>query len=464
MLKVYNSLSKKKEIFKPLKDKKVGFYVCGPTVYGPGHIGHARTYVAFDIIKRYLEYKGYKVKFVMNITDVHDDIISAAIKEKTDIFTLGNKYTKLFLEEQEKLGIKKADVYPRVTEHVEEIIEFIQELEKKGFAYKSNGSVYFDVAKFKNYGKLCGIKLEQAKICTRVQTDKYEKKEACDFVLWKKTKLGEPFWESPWGKGRPGWHIECSVMSKKHLGEQIDIHGGAKDLKFPHHENEIAQSEAISGKPFVKYWLHAGLLTINKQKMSKSLGNYIEIADVLKKWEPRIIRMFVASSHYQSNLDWSEKNLFQAKKKLERIDEFVDKLKSQSAKRKTIAESAKLVLQTQRQFEEVMDDNFNTPEALAVVFELIRTTNPRLDKNQISKTQAKEILVFFKEIDKIFNFIFPAQKEKIPQTIKDFVEKREQLRKQKKWAESDNIRKEIERLGFEIKDTATGTTIKISGK
>ncbi len=312
MLKIYNSLTKEKEIFKPLKAQKVSFYACGPTVYGPGHIGHARTYIAFDIIKRYLEYKGYKVKFVMNITDVHDDIISAAIKEKIDIFTLGNKYTKLFLEEQEKLGIKKADVYPRVTEHIKEIIKFIQELEKKGFAYERNGSVYFDVAKFKDYGKLSGIKPKEAKICTRVQTDKYEKKEACDFVLWKKIKSGEPFWESPFGKGRPGWHIECSVMSKKHLGEQIDIHAGAKDLKFPHHENEIAQSEAMIDKPFVKYWLHAGLLTINGQKMSKSLGNYIEIGDVLKKWKSRTIRMFVCSSHYQSNLNWSEKNLFQA--------------------------------------------------------------------------------------------------------------------------------------------------------
>jgi len=460
MLKVYNSLTKKKEIFKPLKDKKVGFYVCGPTVYGPGHIGHARTYIAFDIIKRYLEYKGYKVKFVMNITDVHDDIISAAIKEKTDIFTLGNKYTKLFLEEQEKLGIKKADVYPRVTEHIKEIIEFIQELEKRNFAYESNGSVYFHVSKFKNYGKLCGIKPEKAKICTRIQTDKYEKKEACDFVLWKKAKPGEPSWESKWSKGRPGWHIECSVMSKKHLGEQIDIHGGAKDLKFPHHENEIAQSEAIINKPFVKYWLHAGLLTMNKQKMSKSLGNYIEIGDVLKKWEARTIRMFVASSHYQSNLDWSEKNLSQAKKNLERIDEFVNKLKAQNVKHNVTAQNAKLILQTEKRFENAMDDNFNTPEALATIFELIRTINPLLDKNQINKTQAKKILSFLKKIDKVFNFIFPAEKDKIPSMIKDLIEKREQLRQQKKWEQADKTRKEIEKLGFEIKDTSTGTQIK----
>jgi len=457
MLKVYNSLTKEKEIFKPLKNKMVSFYVCGPTVYGPGHIGHARTYIAFDIIRRYLEYKEYKVKFVMNITDVHDDIISAAIKEKTDIFTLGNKYTRLFLEEQEKLGIKKANAYPRVTKHIEEIIEFIQELEKKGFAYERNGSVYFNVAKFKNYGKLCGIKLEKAKICTRVRTDKYEKKEACDFVLWKKAKPGEPSWESKWSKGRPGWHIECSVMSKKHLAEQIDIHGGAKDLKFPHHENEIAQSEALTGKQFVKYWLHAGLLTINKQKMSKSLDNYIEIRDVLKKWDSRIIRMFICSSHYQSNLNWSEKNLFQAKNSLERIDEFVEKLKKTAGKKsKTID---KLSLKIQKSFDEAMDDDFNTPEALAVIFELIRNINPLLDKNQISKSQAKEILSFLKKIDKIFNFIFPAQKEKIPQEIRDLIKEREELRKEKKWTEADEIRKEIEKLGFQIKDAESSTII-----
>lgn len=458
MLKVYNSLTKEKEIFKPLKNKQVGFYVCGPTVYGPGHIGHARTYIAFDIIRRYLEYKGYKVKFVMNITDVHDDIISAAIKEKTDIFTLGNKYTKLFLEEQEKLGIKKANTYPRVTEHIEEIIGFIKELEKKGFAYERNGSVYFNVTKFGNYGKLCKIKLKEAKICTRVQTDKYEKKEACDFVLWKKAKLGEPSWESKWGKGRPGWHIECSVMSKKHLAEQIDIHGGAKDLKFPHHENEIAQSEAVTGKQFVKYWLHAGLLTINKQKMSKSLDNYIEIGDVLVKWNTRIIRIFVASSHYQSNLDWSEKNLFQAKSNLERIDEFVEKLKKASGKKSDIID--KLSSKIQKSFNEAMDDDFNTPEAMAVIFELIRTINPLLDKNQISKTQAKEILSSLKRINKIFNFIFPPQKEKIPQKIKDLIKEREELREQKKWTEADQIRKKIEKLGFQIKDTSTGVILK----
>ncbi len=447
-------------------------------MYGPGHIGHARTYIAFDIIRRYLEYKGYKVKYVMNITDVHDDIINAANKEKIDIFTLGNKYTNLFLEEQEKLGIKKANAYPRVTKHIREIIEFIQKLEAKGFAYEKNDSVYFDISKFKNYGKLSGIKLKKAKTGTRVDTDKYERKQACDFVLWKKTKPGEPSWISPWGNGRPGWHIECSIMSQKYLGQQIDIHGGARDLIFPHHENEIAQSEAISKKkPFVKYWLHSGLLTINKQKMSKSLGNYIEIKDILKKWDSRVIRLFTASSHYRSELDWTEKNIFQAKQGLERIDEFTEKLKSQKLhppkfskktwegkKSKTTTQNPKriknLITNARKRFEKAMEDDFNTPEALAIIFELIRKINPLLAQGQINKTQSNKILKFLKDIDKIFNFIFTAQKEKIPETIKDLVKKREQLRKQKKWDKADKIRKEIQKLGFKIKDSAKGAVIK----
>ncbi|MBU1045929.1 cysteine--tRNA ligase [Patescibacteria group bacterium] len=465
MIKVYNSLTRKKEIFKPLKDKKVAFYVCGPTVYGPGHIGHARTYIAFDIIRRYLEHKGYKVKYVMNITDIHDDIITTAQMQKTDIFVLGNKYTKLFLEDQKKLGIKPATVYPRVTEHIKEIIKFIQELEKRGFAYEKNDSVYFDVSKFKDYGKLSGIKVQKTKTGTRVETDKYERDEAVDFVLWKKAKKGEPFWESPWGQGRPGWHIECSVMIKKLLGEQIDIHAGARDLLFPHHENEIAQTESIAKKkPFVKYWLHGGLLMIEGQKMSKSLDNFITIEKVLEKWEPRVLRMFVASSHYQSELNWSEKNLLQAKKNLERMEELVNKLKTQNAKRKTTTQKSKqieaIMRKARKGLKGVMEDNFNTPEALAGLFEMIKAINPLLDKNEIDEKQAKKILEFLKEIDKIFNFIFPYKKESVPAHVKELVKKRKEYRRSKQWQKADEIRKQIERLGFAIKDTANGTEIK----
>jgi cysteinyl-tRNA synthetase len=477
MLKVYNTLTRKIEIFKPRKDKLVGMYVCGPTVYGPGHVGHARSYITFDIIRRYLEYKGYKVKYVMNLTDIHDDIIKTANQKKVHFLDLANKYIKVFLEEQKELGIKKASVYPRVTEHIPEIIKFVQGLIKKGFAYEKDGSVYFDVSKFKDYGKLSGIKLKKAVSGTRVATDRYEKEEACDFALWKAAKPNEPSWESPWGKGRPGWHIECSVMSQKYLGEQFDIHGGGRDLIFPHHENEIAQSEALTGKkPFVKYWLHCGLLTINGQKMSKSLGNYIEIEKALKLWPARVIRFFAASSHYRSPLDWTEKNLLKAKGGIERIEEFVDKIRNPKPEvrnpsipkvsgprgKSQIPNSKfeKIISKAQKEFEEAMDDDFNTPKALAVVFELIRKINPLLDKNQIDKAQAKQILEFLKSIDKVFNFIFKKKEEKIPKSVQVLVEKREELRKQKKWAEADKIREKIKQLGYEVQDTSSGPKIK----
>jgi len=444
MIKIYDSLKQKLVPFKPIKKNEVSFYVCGPTVYGPGHIGHARTYIAFDIIRRYLEYKKYKVKYIMNITDVHDDIIKTAIKEKTDIFTLGNKYTRLFLKDQESLGNKKATKNPRVTEHIKEIIKYVQKLENKGLAYESDDSVYFDVNKYKKYGKLNNIKIEKGKTGTRVDTDKYERKQASDFVLWKKSKKNEPSWLGPWGEGRPGWHIECSVMSKKYLGEQIDIHGGARDLKFPHHENEIAQSEAIGKTPFVKYWMHAGLLKINNQKMSKSLNNYITIKDVLKKYDPRVIRMFVASSHYQSELNWSKKNLKQAENRLQRIDEFLSRL----GKGKTISLS-----KYEKAIEKVMDDNFNTPEALAIIFKLINDINPKIDK-----VDGKEIKEFFERIDKIFNFLIKP-KESVPQIINNLLKERETYRKERQWEKADKIRQKLDQLGYIIKDTNKGPKI-----
>ncbi|MCD6429174.1 cysteine--tRNA ligase [bacterium] len=467
-LRVYNTLTRKIEIFKPRKGKLVGMYVCGPTVYGPGHVGHARSYIAFDIIRRYLEYKGYKVKYVMNLTDIHDDIIKAANQKKVHFLDLANKYIRVFLKEQKALGIKKASVYPRVTEHIPEIIRFIQGLIKRGFAYEKDGSVYFDVSKFKDYGKLSGIKLKKAVSGTRVAIDRYEKEEACDFALWKAAKPNEPTWESPWGKGRPGWHIECSVMSQKYLGEQFDVHGGGRDLIFPHHENEIAQSEALTGKkPFVKYWLHSGLLTINGQKMSKSLGNYIEIGKALKVWPARVIRFFVASSHYRSPLDWTEKNLLKAKGGIERIDEFVQKIQNSKSKKQNDNEKLRGNLVALRNskfkidkfknnFEEAMDDDFNTPKAIAVIFELIRDINPILDKNQITKNQAKQILDFLKSVDKVFGFIFKKERAQIPKVVKELVKKREILRKQKKWEEADKIRKKIEEMGWKIKDTPQG--------
>jgi len=375
MLKLYNTLTRRKEVFKPLHGKKVGMYVCGPTVYGSGHLGHARTYVIFDIIRKYLEESGYNVKFISNITDVHDDIIKKAQAEKTTIKEISDKYSQEFLEELKELKIKPADEYPRVSEYLPEIIEFIEGLIGKGCAYEKNGSVYFDVSRFKNYGKLSRRKLEQAKSGTRVDLDKFDKEKATDFALWKKSDVSdkkvEASWDSPWGPGRPGWHIECSVMSKELLGEQFDIHAGAQDLIFPHHENEIAQSEAASGKsPFVKYWLHSGLLTINGQKMSKSLGNFITIRDILKKYPFYLIRLWVASAHYRSPLDFSEDALKQIETKLMRIDEIIARLQTlEKYKTDNIEINIKEITEGfENSVKKELDDDFNTPKALAVVF------------------------------------------------------------------------------------------------
>lgn len=460
-LKVYNTLFGEKEEFKPWKAPKVNMYVCGPTVYSSGHVGHARTYIAFDIIRRYLEYKGFKVRLVMNITDVHDSIFEKMKEEDLSLKSLTDKYTKQFLREIKLLGIKKAYYYPRVTEHIKEIIDFIQDLIKKGFAYQKHGSVYFDVSKFKDYGKLSGIKIEEAKTGTRVETDKYEKREVVDFALWKAKKPGEPSWKSPWGEGRPGWHIECSVMSQKYLGNKLDLHGGAKDLIFPHHENEIAQSEAKTGlKPFVKYWVHSGLLTIEGEKMSKSLGNYIEIGEALKKWSPRVLRLLVASSHYSSALDWSKENLLQAKRNIEKIDEFVDRIRElKNYKDKRFAKA--LVLRTQKEFEKAMDDDFNTPRALATLFHLINRGNFLIDKGKINQEDVRDILGILRKMDQVFNFIFWKRKKKeIPEKILKLAQKREKLRNQEKFEKADKIRKKIEKMGYRIEDTEKGFLVK----
>jgi cysteinyl-tRNA synthetase len=467
----YNTLTKKKEILKPLKTKRIiRMYVCGPTVYGPGHIGHARTYIAFDIIRRYLEYKKYRVKYIMNITDIHDDIIKEAKKRRISTSVLANKYTKIFLKEQEELGIKKADFYPRVTKHIKEIIKFIELLIEKGYAYLSQGSVYFDVSKFKDYGKLSGIKLKEELSGTRVKTDKYKKEEASDFALWKRAKAKEPSWQSPWGKGRPGWHIECSVLSQIYLGKQFEIHGGARDLIFPHHENEIAQSEAAtSKKPFVKYWLHSGLLTISGQKMSKSLGNYIEISEAKKIYSPRIIRFFVAKSHYRSPLDWQKKNLEGARRAIERIDEFIEKLKTQEAGGKSKGQKSKLVRElvskTKKDFERAMDDDFNTPRAISSIFRLITKTNQIIDKEGLTKKEAEKTLHLLEEFDGVFNFLFPWPQEKkaIPKKVRDLASLREKYRRQKKFKEADKIREEIKKLGFLVEDTKRGPKLKKTG-
>jgi len=451
----YNSLTRKKERFKPIKDNLVRMYVCGPTVYGPSHLGHAVTYIRFDFIRRFLEFLGYKVKFVMNITDIHDDILKKSRELKIPPQKLANKYTQEFFKDLESLKIKKAFKYPRVSEHLKEIIELIKILLKKGFAYETNDGVYFDISKFKNYGKLSGIKLEKEITGTRVKTDKYEKEEVSDFALWKKEN-DEWLFDSPWGKGRPGWHIECSAMSIKYLGIHFDLHGGALDLIFPHHENEIAQSEAAHNKKFVNFYLHSGLLYVNGQKMSKSLGNYIELKEYLKKNSAAFLRFFVFLHHYRSPIDFNEKNLEEAKNSFNSLREKIAKL----IQIKNLKGKKEIKLKTYKvKILKALKDDFNSPLALSFIFSLLKEADDLLNKNELSENSRKEVLSFLKSLDKFLFFIFPW--ESIPLKIKNLVKKREKLRKNKKFNEADKIREKIKDLGYGLIDLQKTVVYKI---
>lgn len=451
----YNSLTRKKERFKPIKDNLVRMYVCGPTVYGPSHLGHAVTYIRFDFIRRFLEFLGYKVKFVMNITDIHDDILKKSRELKIPPQKLANKYTQEFFKDLESLKIKKAFKYPRVSEHLKEIIELIKILLKKGFAYETNDGVYFDISKFKNYGKLSGIKLEKEITGTRVKTDKYEKEEVSDFALWKKEN-DEWLFDSPWGKGRPGWHIECSAMSIKYLGIHFDLHGGALDLIFPHHENEIAQSEAAHNKKFVNFYLHSGLLYVNGQKMSKSLGNYIELKEYLKKNSAAFLRFFVFLHHYRSPIDFNEKNLEEAKNSFNSLREKIAKL----IQIKNLKGKKEIKLKTYKvKILKALKDDFNSPLALSFIFSLLKEADDLLNKNELSENSRKEVLSFLKSLDKVLLFIFPW--ENIPLKIKNLVKKREKLRKNKKFNEADKIREKIKDLGYGLIDLQKTVVYKI---
>lgn len=444
-------MTRRKEIFKPLEQGKVRMYVCGPTVYGPSHLGHARTYVAFDVIRRYLLYKGYKVKYVVNITDVHDDMINEARSRGIDIYQLTDIFLPQYLRDMRSLNVLAADVNPRVTENIKEIIKMTEILVDKEYAYmEADGSVYFNVAKFKNYGKLSGMKLDKSRPGLRVQTDKYEKENSADFALWKAKKAGEPFWDSPWGKGRPGWHIECSVMARKHLGKTLDIHAGAVDLKFPHHENEIAQSEAANEVKFVNYWLHTGLLKVNGQKMAKSLGNYIEIPDLLKKWNAMAVRYFLLATHYRSSPDFTEKGLKAAENALENLI-------SRSPRRLGPADAQKTgCAEAEKEFEKAMDDDFNTAKALAVMWKMVK------DERLPEKVRLTSLL----RMDEILGLNLKTQVPNVKTktqmlNLKKLLKEREKLRKEGRWKEADKIREKIEEMGYILEDTEEGPKIKI---
>jgi len=464
-IKFYNTLTKKIEEFIPLEPGKVKIYMCGPTVYDYFHIGNARSFVMIDIIRRYFIYKGFEVKFVMNLTDIDDKIINKALSEGITAQEVATKYSQAFFEDIKKLKIKPADVYPRATENIPYIIELIQKLLDKGYAYRIDGDVYYDVTRFKEYGKLSGKNLEELISGARVEVNE-QKKNPADFALWKEAKPGEPFWESPWGKGRPGWHIECSVMSMKNLGETFDIHAGGNDLIFPHHENEIAQSEAATGKPFARYWIHFGFLNIDNQKMSKSLGNFFTAREILEKYSAEALRLLYAQTIYSAPLNFSLDLLSNSENAVKRIENALHNV--QTAPSIDVQEDFD-VTRFYREFEEAMDDNFNSPEAIAVIFDFVKEVNSFLSKhNALSNSNKEKILSVFQNLAQdIFGIIDLNKEQKfnnqlVDDLMKIIIEVRNQLRSEKRFDLSDKIRDELKRLGIELEDKKGITTYRFN--
>jgi len=464
-LKIYNTLTRKKEEFIPLKSGEVGMYVCGPTVYNYIHIGNARPFIIFEVVRRFLKFKGYKVKYIQNLTDIDDKMINKAKELKITVSELAEKFIQEYFIDADSLNIERADVHPRATEHIREIIDLVKGLLEKGYAYEIDGDIFFDVSRFKDYGKLSGQNIEEVKSGARVEVNE-RKKNAIDFVLWKRAKEGEPSWESPWGKGRPGWHIECSAMSMKYLGKSFDIHTGGSDLIFPHHENEIAQSEAYTNKQFVKYWMHNGYLCLNNQKMSKSLGNIMKVRDISQKYKGEIIRYFILSAHYRSPFNFSEEQLQQAESSLQRLNNTIYNVKhllKQDKFRRLIDKDDEFILEKRREnkqkFIEAMDDDFNTPVALSRLFSFAREVNIYLNSpEQKNKEVLEEINKFYQELaGKILGILKDFdQEESFEQEIKKIIEEREKARKEKNWVESDRIRDELQEKGILLEDTPEG--------
>ncbi len=488
-LRIYNTLTGRKEDLVTLHQKRVTMYVCGVTVYDLSHIGHARSVIIFDMIHRYFRYQGYDVTFVRNFTDIDDKIIKRANEEGVDFKTIAEKYIGEFNTDMGKFGLEKPSVEPRATEHIPEMILLISTLMKKGYAYQGNGDVFFSVERFQGYGKLSKRNLEEMQAGARVEVDE-RKKNPLDFALWKASKPGEPFWESPWGKGRPGWHIECSVMSQKYLGETFDIHGGGKDLIFPHHENEIAQSEAATGKPFARYWIHNGFVNLNREKMSKSLGNILTLKELFKDWEPEVIRLFLLSHHYRSPVDFSFDTLSEAKSGLDRFYETLKAVREEAtnpvasdqkkANSPMIKECRGVLESFKVRFEEAMDDDFNTAQALGYFYDLQRSLNILLDLSKGHPTEEvavmlKQGLDHFSRRGGIFGLFqedpedYLGRQKKAglkkltisEEEILRCIEERNTARKEKNWKRSDDIRNDLLSKGIILADTASGTVWRI---
>jgi len=462
-MRIYNTLSRQVEEFIPLEGNKVRMYFCGPTVYDFAHIGNFRTFVMSDILHRYLKFRGYDVTFVMNLTDVDDKTIRGAMKEGISLKEYTDRYAKAFFEDLETMRIEKATYYPRATETINDIVEFIKVLMSKGHAYKTEDGVYFDISSFKEYGKLS--KLDKSNIkpgaSGRVRVDEYSKEDIVDFALWKvwKEEDGNVYWETEIVKGRPGWHIECSVMSTKYLGDTLDIHGGGVDLIFPHHENEIAQSECKTGKQFVRYWFHVEHLMINGRKMSKSEGNFFTLRDLVAKgYSPKAIRLVLISTHYRKPLDFTEEKVKQAESTVKNLELFIAKMKKVLSKNNEIPSTKLDIIENAKnKFVESMDDDLNVPEALGIVFSLISEFE-NTNITAISSKEAEEILRFLADVKRVLDF-FDMDIDEVPQEALRMLEERENLRKNREFSKADEIRNRLTEMGYEVIDTKIGSIV-----
>jgi cysteinyl-tRNA synthetase len=467
-MKIYNTLTQKKEELIPLEEGKVRMYVCGPTVYNYIHVGNARPAIIFDSFRRYLEYCGYEVNYVSNFTDVDDKIIKKAIEEGVSTSEISERFIKEYKIDMEALNIKEATHHPRATEEIDGMIEMIENLISKGYAYEKNGTVYYKTRSFKEYGKLSKKKLDDLEAGIRIAVNE-DKEDSMDFVLWKPKKEGEPYWTSPWSEGRPGWHIECSVMSKKYLGEQIDIHAGGEDLVFPHHENEIAQSEAANGKEFARYWMHNAFINIDNKKMSKSEGNFFTVREVCEQYEPQVVRFFMLNSHYRSQLNFSKELIEAAKNSLTRILTSIGQLKhlldSQALKREFVTSDEQLVIIEAEalnvKYMNALDDDFNTTDAIAAIFELVKLANTSCNGDS-SKEHVKLFQERLMNLCDILGIITEKEKELLDADIEKLIEDRQTARKNKEFARSDEIRNLLLEKGIVLEDTREGVKWKRS--
>ncbi len=464
-LRLLNTYTRKLQKFVPLKKNTVRMYTCGPTVWDYAHIGNFRTYVFQDVLRRYLEFKGYKVTQVTNITDVDDRTIHQSKETGVTLSEYTRKYEEAYLADLEALNIERAEHYPRATEHIDEMVALVRKLIRRGFAYEAEGSVYFDISKFKAYGRLSGVRVDELKAGARIDSDKYSKDEARDFALWKgwRPEDGDVFWETAIGKGRPGWHLECSAMSMKYLGPTFDIHSGGEDLIFPHHENEIAQSEAATGKRFVRFWLHSGMLLVGGRKMAKSSGNFFTLRDLLSKGhEPLAVRYLLMSAHYRAQLNFTEEALADAEKAVEALRGTYRRINDvEGTSRHSNVQLREALSRERREFERAMDDDLNTPRALAAIHRAARAVNRGIDQGEVSVKDAAVIHQFFSDLDRVVGILGGGVKtEELPEEAGRLIRERDQARANRDWATADTLRKQLLAMGIVVEDTPGGTVWK----